>query len=214
MKPNIPVDDTVRFLGVFLDPGLTWSEHVTRLSDKLSRVIYLLRNLAHSVSVEVLLTAYHAYFGSNMLYGIIVWGHSTQASKIFKLQRRCIRAMMGLGYRECCRRFFGELRLLTFPSAFIFQCLLYIKRNIHLFTQHREIHNYATRNNENILPDFRRLTRTRRGTDYYCVMFFNALPLAVRQLEEILFIKKIKQYLILKSFYSIREYLTDDFIDL
>ncbi|CAH1117440.1 unnamed protein product [Phaedon cochleariae] len=42
--PNLESDASVKFLGVHLDPGLSWETHITQLSSKLSRITFLIRN--------------------------------------------------------------------------------------------------------------------------------------------------------------------------
>ena len=100
---ELPTEHSVRFLGVHLDPGLTWREHVVHLTARLASITYLMRNLSRVVSHNVLMTAYHGYFASTMTFSLINWGHSAHASEVFGLQRRCIRVIAGLGYRDCCR---------------------------------------------------------------------------------------------------------------
>lgn len=212
--PDLPLDGSVKFLGVYLDPGLTWSEHITQLASKLSRITFLIRSLARSVSRETLMLAYHGYFSSNMSYAVLNWGHSAHAQRIFGLQRRCVRIIAGLGYRDCCRHCFCELQILTFPCVFILHCLKYLMQNISSFITHRDLHEYPTRNNNNIVPGFHRLARTRRGSDYYGIIFYNVLPLRVRELGLAEFVRRLKAYLIVKSFYSLEEYLSNDFSDL
>ena len=177
--PGLPTSSSVKFLGVHLDPGLTWVEHISQLASKLSKITYLIRSLASNVSRNTLMSAYHGYFCSSMSYAVLNWGHSTHSLRIFKLQRRCVRVIMGLGYRDCCRHCFSELQILTFPSTFIYQCLTYLIRNKNKYIKHREIHDYPTRNNYNLVQPYHRLARTRRGTDYYAVLFFNLLPVHI-----------------------------------
>lgn len=211
--PGVPCDGSVKFLGVLLDPKLTWEKHITQLSHSLSKAIYLIRQLSKSLSTSVIMTVYHCYFVSLMTYGILNWGHSAHSVKVFKLQRRCIRVIANLHWRECCKQYFRELRVLTFPSLYILNCLKYIKSNIADFSSHSDIHNYTTRNCKDIVPAFHRLARTRRGTDFYCIKFYNVLPDHIKCLEDKKFVTKIKNYLIEKAFYSCEDYLRNDFND-
>jgi hypothetical protein len=48
-----------KFLGVVLDSHLTWDAHVEYISRKLSKAIYLLRQLRDEVSSQMLLIAYY-----------------------------------------------------------------------------------------------------------------------------------------------------------
>lgn len=203
-------DDSVKFLGVFLDPGLTWKTHVSHLSSKLSKITFLIRSLSRNVSKNTLLVAYHGYFCSNMSYAVLNWGHSPNSLQIFKLQRRCVRIIANVGYRDCCRDRFVELGLLTFPCIFIFQCLVYVKENQDNFITHRVIHSYSTRNGENLVPSYHRLQRTRRGADFYGINFFNVLPTHIKNLNLEQFKKKVRSCLISGAFYSFEEYLESD----
>lgn len=204
----------VKFLGVHLDPTLTWQTQVDNLSKKIAKNIYIIRNLVNNVSQETLIAAYYGYIHSNICYAILNWGHSTHATKIFRLQRRCIRIIAKLKYRDCCRQAFIKLNILTLPCIFILECLVHIKKNEHLLIRHCDVHNYKTRNNNNIKPNFHRLLKTRDGSGYKGINFFNALPDAIKTLNINHFKSKLKLYLKQKAFYSTEEYLQNNFQDL
>lgn len=208
---RLPSDESVRFLGLSLDSRLTWRDHAARLATRLASVVYLIRNLSAVVPHDVLMMAYHGYFASVMSYGLLNWGHSAHASSVFGIQRRCVRVLAGLGYRDDCRRHFAGLGVLTLPCAYILQCLIFMKKNLHLFSQHSDTHGYPTRGNSNIVPGFLRLGRARTGTSYYCVQFLNVLPLAFRSSELPLFKSRMKKFLIANAFYSFQEFLEADF---
>jgi hypothetical protein len=66
----------------------------------LSAACYALRPFKPYMSQEVLKMVYYAYFHSDMSYGIIFWGNSTDSTKIFKIQKRAIRIIIGCKNRE------------------------------------------------------------------------------------------------------------------
>lgn len=150
-NPSLQYDSQVKFLGVYMDAGLTWESHVEQLSGKLSRIIYLIRNLTRFVFLPILMTAYHGYFASNITYAILNWGHSSHACNIFRLQRRCIRVVTGLRYRDCCRQSFRDPRVLTFPSAYILHCLSYLRSKFFMSCW-PPLHDHHTRQYGNIRP--------------------------------------------------------------
>ena len=73
---------------------------------------------------------------------------------------------------------------------------------------------HDTRGNNNISMNFLRLSRSRIGTIYTGPLLFNILPAHIRELDIKHFVSSIKQYFILKAFYSIDEILKDKFVDI
>jgi hypothetical protein len=114
-----------KFLGILIDCGLTWHKHSDGLADKLTKNIYLLRNLSNYVSPQTMKTAYFALVQSHIDYCIILWGHSGASQRLFRLQRRAIRFIANLSYREECRNHFKKLKVLTLPSLYIYRYLQY-----------------------------------------------------------------------------------------
>lgn len=201
----------VKFLGVHLDSKLTWESHANYICKKVSKKLYLLRNLSRNVSQKTLLTAYHGLIHSVISYAILIWGHSCASSAVFGIQRKAIRIIAGLKYRDDCKLEFINLSILTLPCAFILQSLLYIKENEDKFTTHSQIHSYPTRNRDKININFLRLRKTQNGTNYYGILFFNVLPMHVKQLDMNKFKISVKNFLLKNAFYSFEEFLAADF---
>lgn len=197
----------IKFLGVHLDPRLQWGAHVGYVASKLTKSLYLLRNLSNKVSLYVMRTAYYSLFHSHIAYAIIAWGHCADAGRLFGLQRKAIRLLAGLGFREDCRGAFRELRVLTLPSLYILQNLLYVKKNLLQYETHEDIHTYNTRGKSNLVPLCCRLKRCQDGPGYWGVKFFNVLPCDLKQLPYNLFHSKLKDILIMNSFYNFGDYL-------
>lgn len=204
-------DDALGFLGVQLDRGLQWHRHIEILARRLCTGVYQLRHLSNKVSLTVLRTAYFANFQSHLSYGILVWGHATGAQRIFALQRRAIRVVASLRYRDDCRKAFIDLKIITLPSLFILECLDFIKKNVEYSTAHADIHQYDTRSKHDLVPPYWRLRRCQSGPGYWGFKFFNVLSDSVRSLEYNQFRNRIKDILINKAFYSVTEFLQCDF---
>jgi hypothetical protein len=144
--------ESTKFLGLHLDCHFTWRQHVDELAKKLSRSLYSLRTLSRCVSSEVLLQTYHAYFGSVMGYGVMFWGGSTAALKIFRLQKQAVRILTGCrtSRRVSCTTKFKKLNLLTLPSAYILEVSCFLRQNS-LYTQQTcDVHNHNTRNRQQL----------------------------------------------------------------
>jgi hypothetical protein len=81
------------------------------------------------LSISILKMVYHSLFHSIMSYGIMFWGNSPHSPVIFKIQKRVLRILMGIGYRDSCRELFKELKNLTLSSQYILSLLLFVIRN-------------------------------------------------------------------------------------
>ncbi|CAH2018922.1 unnamed protein product [Acanthoscelides obtectus] len=202
--------EPVKFLGVIIDASLTWESHITSLSKKLSKITYMIRSLNTYVTKSTLMTAYYAYFQSNLQYCILIWGHSCHVSKVFAVQRRCLRIIANLYFRQCCKTTFIDLKILTVPCIYILECLIHVKNNYDDYRTPKEIHKYNTRFNNELIPEYTRLSKTRHGSNYFGVKFFNALPKFCQTLNSTIFKATVKRYLVTKAFYSIDEFLNND----
>jgi hypothetical protein len=65
--------------------------------------------------IDALKLVYFAYFQSMVKYGIVFWDNSYNLNKVFLLQKRIIRLMLGLSYRSSCKFWFKKLDILTVP---------------------------------------------------------------------------------------------------
>ena len=132
--------------------------------------------------------------------------HSCHASRIFSLQRRAVRIIAGLGYRDDVRQSFIDLRILTLPCRYIYECLLYCHGNQERYICNGSNHSYPTRQWNSIRPTFLRLEKSRISVNYYAPLFNNKLPNEYKLLAENLFKVKMKDFLTRGAFYSIAEF--------
>lgn len=200
-------EEKTLFLGLIIDNKLTWRDHIEHLSNQLSRIVYLLRRLRDEVSLEVLRTAYFGLFHSRMGYGIELWGATSDAQIIFKLQKKAIKIMMRTSFRESGRALFQELKVMTLTSLFIYRHALHLKENDNSIITRGDIHNYNTRNKHNIDLPFKRLMKSQRVPGIISKKIFNSMPEKVKLLDKRKFKRVINVFLIKNSFYSLSEFL-------
>ena len=79
--PNIEINsvqikhvETIKFLGIHLDESLTWNNHVSEISNKISKVVGVLSILKHRFPTHILLTIYKSLILSHLNFGITLWG--------------------------------------------------------------------------------------------------------------------------------------------
>ena len=80
--------NSFNFLGIILDT-LTWTPHITRISNKISSANGILSRVKHFLPERALISIYHSLIGSRITYGIATWG--SNCSRITKLQKKAVR---------------------------------------------------------------------------------------------------------------------------
>ena len=167
--------NAVKFLGIRIDEKLNWHSHIDHLCAKLNTVCYSIRVLAKYVNKQTLKIVYHANFESSIRYGIIFYGSCSELDRVFIIQKRVLRIMLNLGYRESCRSKFKDNKILTTTAIYIQECLLFIFKNKNLFLQNESQHEHNTRTLNYTYP-IHRLSLTEKSARYNCLKIFNKLP--------------------------------------
>jgi hypothetical protein len=147
---NVISRTDIKFLGLTSDNFLNWKVHIDNLFSKLSTSAFMIRILKQTLSQDILLMTYFTYFHSIMSYGIIFWGNSSYANKIFKLQKRVKRIITGIRNRDSCRELFKSLKILTLVSQYIFPVVIFIMDNRDDYICNYDVHKRNTRQESNL----------------------------------------------------------------
>ena len=216
MECNIDFDNVrlectehVKFLGLIVDSNLKWKQHVNKLCSKLSSALFALRTLRNKVELPTLIQVYHALFESHLIYGIVFWGNSSNSNilRVLKLQKKAVRLLAGLQFRDSCRETFKELNLQTTVNLYILNLLVFIKNNIDSIGQEPVNHTYSTRNKTNFLRPLKHHTAIyEKSVSYSGARLFNMLPINVRCLNTLPFKNRIKKFLYKHPMYNISEF--------
>uniref|UniRef100_A0A8D8Z5D2 Reverse transcriptase domain-containing protein n=1 Tax=Cacopsylla melanoneura TaxID=428564 RepID=A0A8D8Z5D2_9HEMI len=150
-RGNIKLTEThkSKFLGVTIDKKPNFRSHVDDLVKKLNSYTYAIKTISKHVNKKAGIVAYYGYIFSNINYGIIYWGTSNDIDRVFRSQKAAVRAIFGLTSRESCRETFTNNKIMTVPSIYIFQCILFIQKYYEDFFKSAETnHRYKTRGSE------------------------------------------------------------------
>jgi len=90
-------------------------------------------NIRNSTTIEVRKIVYISLFQGKMAYGLLLWGSSVYTKDILLIQKRIVRIMCFKSRLESCRNIFRELRILTVISLYVYQSLLFVKKNLSLY---------------------------------------------------------------------------------
>jgi hypothetical protein len=197
------------FLGLKIDSHLNRKTHINQLVPKLSRACYALRSLLHVSNIDTLKLIYFACFHSLMKYRIIFWGNSSDGTKVFTLQKKTVRIVVGVKPQHPCRELFKKLQILLFPCEYIFSSLIFIIKNQEHFQANSAVHSVNTRNKYHLHRPVANLTCFQKSTYYSGIKIFNNPPASLRNVmkEKAKFKVALKQYLNTHSFYSVDEFL-------
>jgi hypothetical protein len=176
----------MKFLGLTVNCSLTWTNHINLLIKKASNTCYLIRNIKPYLSISALKMIYHSLFHSIMSYGIMFWGDSPHSPVIFKMLKRVIRILMGIGYRESCRESFKVLKILTLSSQYIFSLFLFVVHNRGYFASSSVYHNINTRQKNDLHLPHVSLTMYQKWEASFFILVLNFLMLFPWQLRTFL----------------------------
>jgi hypothetical protein len=200
--------DNIKFLGIHLQDSINWDCHIEHILPKLSSACYIMRNIKQIMPSNTLKTVYYSYFNSIITYGLPFWGNSPHSKKIFVMQKRIVRTMIGTNNRVSCRNLFKKLGILPLASLYIFYLMLLVVRNKHLFILNSDNYTRSTRQVNNLYYPTASLTLYQHGIYYMGVRIFNSLPSHIKDMSGNIkrFERSLKQFLLIHSFYSLEEY--------
>ena len=202
------INETV-FLGITIDSKLQWGPHIIALSKRLSSAAFAVRKIRQLTDIATARLVYFAYFHSIMSYGILLWGTGADVDSIFILQKRAVRAIYNMGPRESLREFFKVTDILTLPSQYILENLMFVRKNLHMFNMNSDFHNINTRNKHKIVVRKFRLAKTNKSFLGNGVRFYNKLPKSVTDLTVNNFKNHVKSVLLGKAYYKVKDYVDD-----
>jgi hypothetical protein len=200
----------VKFLGLTIHQHLSWTSQVDDCCKRLCSAVFALRSLSRECSSrQALLMVFHGLFMSIARYGILAWGATSESNmnRVLVMQKRAVRIVAGLGWRESCREAFKQMGLLTIPSTYILEaiCFCLEKTDSPLVAQ---VTGRVTRRAADIYVSPSRTHRSDCNVLRQGRILFNALPveLKAKRNDVRVFKRSLKAFLVDGAFYSVREF--------
>ncbi len=213
LNSDIRFAPNCKLLGLTLDQCLSWSPHIEQLIKKLNKAYYAIMQLKSALNKKTLLDVYYSLVYSHLSYNVLAWGLSSDLNVVFIKQKQIIRLIFNLGYRDSCQNTFKENSILTLPCILIFKAVVFVKNNFNLFEKLGSNHSYGTRYKNKKLCFLTHNTSFFQSCPYYvCSTLYNNLPKELTDISTMtIFKKRVKSFLCLKGYYTIKEYLSDNF---
>ncbi len=135
----------IRFLGIHIDPFLSYNHHIGLVLSKLSKALFIMRSAKNVLTETALKSVYYALFHSNMIYCLPIWASATHSmlKPIETLQKKAIRIIFNLPYNAHTEPSFKTANILPFPILIQF---------FNLQTMHAYVHNLLPTQFNNIWP--------------------------------------------------------------
>ena len=196
---NVEFKDAGVFLGVTLDRELRFDKHINSVCKKISKTIGLLYKIRQFVSVNTMKNLYYTLIYPYLIYCNIIWGgtYVTHLAPLITLQKKIVRIITSQSYLAHTDLLFKQTGILKIQDIHKYLLGIYMFKNKIKNNLPYPAHDHNTRGSNNVLVAFQRLSLTQHSIDYEAPLFWNSLPLDIKNSSSLYIFKKaLKQYLI------------------
>ena len=126
----IELSNKTKFLGVVVSEDLNWKYHIEKITLKIAKGIGLLKKLKNKLNVSTLIQLYYSFIYPYLNYCNIIWGMApkTYVNKLFLLQKKIIRVIFRLGFRESTCEILETLNMLTIYELNVFNLCVFMRK--------------------------------------------------------------------------------------
>lgn len=194
-----------KYLGIHLDPTLSWNNHIHRIEKRVASYIGILWRVRLFVPCKTLLQYYFAYIHTHFNYIISVWGRtaSSHLQKLQCLQKRCLKIIFKKPLLYPTLSLYSDECHKILPISFLcdIQTLLFVHDILFNPKFHHNIQLTASNNSRrtrqaNNLQRIRAITtRGQQRIRFIGPTLYNNLPENLQSIENrSIFNARIKQY--------------------
>jgi hypothetical protein len=117
---------TIKYLGLLIDENLNFKAHITGLSKRIRKMMYIFKNLRHSADPTLLKNIYISLCQSLITYAISSWGSAAKTTVLVaeRAQRSVLKVMLKKPYRYPTNILYSEAQVLTVRQLFIHKICL------------------------------------------------------------------------------------------
>ena len=190
--------ESCKFLGIYIDEGLTFKTHINYVLGKISRSAGILYRIKNLLPLESRLKYYFSFIYPYISYNISIWG-GTNLCNLYPLNiqhKRIIRLLSDAGYLDHTAPLFKKLKLLKLDDIYKLHILTHTYRAIKS-GNYQTNHNLNTRYRHLATPTFQRLSRTQQSISFCGPVLWNSLPDTIKEIGTAsLFKRHLKSYMI------------------
>ena len=129
---EIQVSDFVKYLGIYLDRNLKFTEHVDYLLKKLGKYLGIISKLRHFVARGVLFKYYNFYIKPVIQYGILVYGGNSlkNLDSLSVFQRKFVRLCVFKKRSANVEQDFIRNNVLTVTQLYFYELIKFVFRSL------------------------------------------------------------------------------------
>ena len=127
--------------------------------------------------------------------------------KVAKVQKRVVRILAGVSSRTSCRNLFKEFKILTIASLYILEVTCFIRKYCKSLEQNTQAHQHNTRRKVDIHVKMKNTETYKKSVINMGTKIYNKLPGILKEIDDMVYRKKLKTFLLIHSFYSVEEFL-------
>ena len=122
-----------KLVGIMIDEKLNWEDHINYIAKKISYANYSINKARNWLASETKKLLYSKLIHSHLVYGAPIWGFATQnrLDKLLKQQKKAIRKIYNLQYRDHTNDYYIASRILKLPNLLKHSTMCYIQSRLH-----------------------------------------------------------------------------------
>ena len=122
-----------KFLGITLDESLSWRKQLSSINSKISKALFVIKQVKFSLPIESLHTLYFSLLHPHITYGILAWGNANNnlLQKTQTIQKRAMRTIYNKRYNSHTDPLFKESRILKISDLYQLEVMTFMHDNIH-----------------------------------------------------------------------------------
>ena len=174
----------VKFLGITIDPTLSWSVHIENLRNQLHKSLGLLYQASSFLPRKILILLYNSLINSKISYCLEAWGNAapTHLNKILKIQKRAIRIIYNCHPKTHTAPLFKKANILPIFQLYKFRIALLAFSSFHSLS--KNMHHLATRHSALSLPLPKSSSACgHRQVTYQSATIWNSLPDSIKTIN-------------------------------
>lgn len=192
---DVPIKrvEAYKYLGVIIDPNLSWSPHIDKLCKKASSRIGILKRIMPFLSKSTANLVYNTTISPVFDYCGVVWDScgTTSATKLQGLQNRAARLILGVNSTTPSDIALHQLGWIPLSDRRQKHKAILMYKYLHCdieglnmdLTKYVERHRYNTRNKEDFILPKPRTNQLKRSFKYSTTSIWNSLPMSTRNAD-------------------------------